>query len=437
MIAPYSESLVPDSRPLREVVSEFFAPTGALADVTTGDFEFEARPQQQQMADAVAAALADERHLIVEAGTGVGKSLAYLVPLLLHARQQGVRVLVSTHTISLQEQLLGKDLPVLRERLGFDFRAVLVKGRTNYLCRRRLARARSHQRELFSDGVGEELERIRAWADRTEDGSLQEWRREPSAEAWGAVCAEHGNCLGAKCPERKRCFLQRARAQMQDADLLVANHHLLFADLALRQEGAAFLPEVGALILDEAHTVEDTASEHLGLRLSTYGYEHWLRRLFVPETQKGLLGHLRAAKAARIVTTLWTAVADLFHELPRLVGLGPHDSQKVVAQPLSLVTHVPELMRELSTELELLAEDLAGQDEDSRAELRFLRGQGMALTKMLEALVGARRPAPSARALFRAHRSGAAVADPPVWRAANGHPHQRHAGGCRPAGIFP
>ncbi len=392
MIAPFPDSAAADSRPLREVVGEFFALGGALADVTTGDFEFEARPQQQQMADAVAAALADERHLIVEAGTGVGKSLAYLVPLLLHAQQQGIRVLVSTHTIALQEQLLGKDLPMLHERLGFEFRAVLVKGRMNYLCLRRLARARSHQRELFSDGVAEELERIRSWADKTDDGSLQEWRHEPSAEAWGAVCAEHGNCLGAKCPERKRCFLLRARAKMQDAHLLVVNHHLLFSDLALRQDGAAFLPDVGAVVLDEAHMVEDTASEHLGLRLSTYGFEHWLRRLFVPESGKGLLGYLRAGAAARVATELWPAVADLFHEVPRLVGLGPHDGQKVVAQPLQLVTNVPELMHQLSTELEILGEDLVGQDEDSRAELRSLRGQGIALSKMLEAFLDQSMP---------------------------------------------
>ena len=218
MIAPIQNGSPADPRPLGEQAAAAFAPGGPLA-AAAGDFEYEARPQQVDMARAIAAALEANRHLIVEAGTGVGKSLAYLVPLLLHAKRNGVRALVSTHTISLQEQLVGKDLPLLEHRLGVPFRVALVKGRMNYLCLRRLARARHHQRELFGDGVAEDLERIRAWADQTEDGSVQELRRQPSPEAWSAVCAEHGNCLGAKCPERKRCFLQRARARMATTGL--------------------------------------------------------------------------------------------------------------------------------------------------------------------------------------------------------------------------
>ena len=336
MIAPIQGGHAADGRPLRDLAAAAFAPGGALAGVAEGDFAYEARPQQVEMAGAVADALESGRPLVVEAGTGVGKSLAYLVPLILHAKRENKRAMVSTHTISLQEQLVGKDLPMLKERLGPSFRAVLVKGRANYLCLRRLARARSHQRDLFPDGVAEELERIRAWADQTEDGSVQEMRRQPSAEAWGAACAEHGNCMGGKCPERKRCFLFRARAQMHDADLLVANNHLLFSDLAMRREGAGFLPDVAAVVMDEAHTVEDAASEHLGIRLSPYAFEHWLRRLFTPDTGKGLLGYLRAGPAAQTVTRLWDAVAELFHEVPRAAGLGARDHQKVVPGPLEV-----------------------------------------------------------------------------------------------------
>lgn len=392
MIAPIQKGSVADGRPLRDAAAAAFAPGGALAGIAEGDFEYEARPQQAEMARAVADALESGRPLVVEAGTGVGKSLAYLVPLILHAKRTNQRAMVSTHTISLQEQLVGKDLPLLQERLGTSFRAVLVKGRTNYLCRRRLARARSHQRELFPDGVAEELERIRAWADRTEEGSAQEMRRQPSAEAWGAVCAEHGNCLGAKCPERKRCFLFRARAQMHDADLLVANHHLLFSDLAMRREGAGFLPDVAAVVMDEAHTVEDTASDHLGIRLSPYAFEHWLRRLFMPETGKGLLGYLRAGPAAQTVTRLWDAVSELFHEVPRAAGLGARDSQKVVPGPLEVASEVPGLLRELSGRLATLIEELEDQDEESRAELRGLRGHGLGLGGMLEAFLGQALP---------------------------------------------
>lgn len=392
MIAPIREGNASDGRPLRELAAVAFLPGGVLADVAEGDFAYETRPQQAEMARAVANALESGRHLIVEAGTGVGKSLAYLVPLILHAKRSNRRVMVSTHTISLQEQLVGKDLPLLKERIGPSFRAVLVKGRTNYLCLRRLARARSHQRELFGEGIAEELERIRAWADTTEEGSVQEMRCQPSAEAWGAVCVEHGNCMGSKCPERKRCFLFRARAQMHDADLLVANHHLLFSDLALRREGAGFLPDVAAVVMDEAHTVEDTASEHLGIRLSPFAFEHWMRRLFSPDTGKGLLGYLRAGPAAQTVTRLWDAVSELFHEVPRAAGLSAREGQKVVPAPLAVESAVPELLRELSGRLATLIEELEDQDEESRAELRGLRGHGIGLGGMLEAFLGQALP---------------------------------------------
>ena len=387
MIAPYASDPQPDWPSLASAAGAIFTSGGPLAGSRAGDFEYEARPQQVAMACAVADALESGRHLVVEAGTGVGKSLAYLVPLILHAKRTGRRVLASTYTISLQEQLVGKDLPLLQGRLGVAFRAALVKGRMNYLCLRRLARARHHQRELFPDGIGEELERIRAWADRTEDGSIQEMRRQPSTEAWGAVCAEHGNCLGTKCPERKRCFLQRARAQMHDADLLVANHHLFFSDLALQREGAGFLPEVAAAVLDEAHTIEGVASEHLGIRLSPHAFEHWLRRLFLPDTGKGLLGYLRAGPAAQTVGRLWEAVADLFHQVPKAAGLGPQENQKAVPGPLAVETDVPVLLDELSGQLGALSTVLEERDEESRAELRSLRGRGIAMSKMLAAFL--------------------------------------------------
>ena len=392
MIAPIQGGLAPVGPALREAACAAFAPGGVLADASIGDFEYEARPQQVDMARAVADALDAGRHLVVEAGTGVGKSLAYLVPLILHAKRAGRRAMVSTHTISLQEQLVGKDLPLLQERLGTPFRAALVKGRMNYLCLRRLARARHHQRELFGEGIAEDLERIRAWADRTEDGSVQEMRRQPSPEAWSAVCAEHGNCLGPKCPERKRCFLQRARARMLDADLLVANHHLLFSDLALRRAGAAFLPDVAAVVMDEAHTVEDTASDHLGIRLSPHGFEHWLRRLISPDTGKGLLGYLRAGPAAQTATRLWDAVAELFHAVPRAAGLAARESQKTVPGPLAVETEVPALLRELSVRLGALIEELEDQDEESRAELRHLRGMGLEMGGMLDAFLAQSLP---------------------------------------------
>jgi ATP-dependent DNA helicase DinG len=369
-------------------VEEILGEAGRLSDAVDGGFHYESRPQQLQMALEVADAVEEPRHLIVEAGTGVGKSLAYLIPLILHAKRNHVRVMVSTHTIALQEQLMWKDLPLLEDRLSVPFRAVLVKGRSNYLCLRRLQRIRAHQRELFSVGMEGELDRLRAWADQTEDGSLQELKHPPSGDVWAMVCAEHGNCMGGKCSERKRCFLQHARANMLDADVLIANHHVLFADLALRRERGGFLPEMAALVMDEAHTVEDTASDHLGLRLSAYMFEYWLRRLVSPDNGKGLLGFLKAGAAAQTATRVWDAASDFFRRFPQAAGIGERDSQQVIASPVEMETSLPALLRELSDQLARLIEDLEEKDEESRMELRSLRLQGISLRNDLEAFLG-------------------------------------------------
>ena len=384
MIAPVQMPGLCGDRPLRELAAMEFARLGGEGGGGAGGFEWEARPQQLEMASAVADALEDGESLLVEAGTGVGKSLAYLVPLLLHAKRGNRRVMVSTHTISLQEQLLGKDLPLLRERLGWDFRAVLVKGRSNYLCLRRLARARSAQRELFADDRSEQLARIRQWAQTTADGSYQDFtERRPSREVWLAVCAEHGNCLGAKCPEHGRCFFQRARRAMNEAELLVANHHVVFSDLALRRAGASFLPDTDALVLDEAHTVEDAASDHFGIRLSARSFEYWLRRLFVPTTGKGLLGFLHAGPAAHAVMRLWDAVGDFFRRVPSEAGFAADAPHLVLEKPLEVASELPGIWETLSAELSKLISGLQDSDEDSCAELRMLRGQGEGLMEEL------------------------------------------------------
>ena len=384
MIAPVQMPGLTGNRPLRELAALEFERLRRSAGGEADGFLYEPRPQQLEMAAAVADALEDSEPLLVEAGTGVGKSLAYLVPMLLHAKRTDKRLMVSTHTISLQEQLLGKDLPLLRERLGWDFRAVLVKGRSNYLCLRRLARARSAQRELFADDRSEQLARIRAWARTTADGSIQDFTdHRPTREVWLAVCAEHGNCLGAKCPEHGRCFFQRARRAMSEAQLLVANHHVVFSDLALRRAGASFLPDVEALVLDEAHTVEDAASDHLGIRLTVRSFEHWLRRLYVPSTGKGLLGFLKAGPAAHAVARLWEAAGDFFNRLPAAAGFPKDAAHLVLEEPLELDTGLPEIWETLSGELGRLVSALEESDEDSCAELRMLRGQGAGLMEEL------------------------------------------------------
>ena len=197
MIAPKKEETAEaDVSALKRETDEFFRPGGRLEIACRNEpFPYEPRLQQREMADAIAEAIMDEDHLVVEAGTGVGKSFAYLVPLILAAVRKNVHAVVSTYTVALQEQLIAKDIPFLQEHMGVKFKAVLVKGRSNYLCLRRLARARKMGGELFVSETAAEIERIRAWADRTKEGSLQDLEEQPASEAWDMVCAEQGNCM--------------------------------------------------------------------------------------------------------------------------------------------------------------------------------------------------------------------------------------------------
>ncbi len=348
-------------------------------------FEFEVRPQQREMARAVAEALTAGRHLAVEAGTGVGKSFAYLVPILLAAHLRKSPGVVSTYTIGLQEQLMHKDLPFLQEHLGIPFKAVLVKGRGNYLCLRRLARAEKHAPELFKSRQEEELEHLRAWSEQTNDGSLQDLKDQPSPDVWSAVNVEQGNCMWHRCPEFGRCFLMKARAAIQDATLLVVNHHLFFSDLALRAQGGAILPDSGLVVLDEAHQVENVASEHLGLRLSHFMFEHWLRRLFVPDTGKGLLAALRKGEAAHVVTQLFGELDRFFHQVRTWAGFQKDKTQQVVATPPPWETSLPALISQLTAQLRQIHEEL--DDLDTRAELQAARRRGHEMREALESFL--------------------------------------------------
>lgn len=368
-------------RPLRDLVKGVLGVGGALSALVgdgaadDGRFRFEVRPQQEAMAVAVADTLETGGTLLVEAGTGVGKSLAYLVPLLMHSLQVKEKVLVSTYTIALQEQLMNKDLPLLQETLGLAFRAVLVKGRSNYLCRRRLQRATKGQHELFSSPERRELERILDWAANAKEGSQQELSPAPSSDVWASVCAERDNCMGKKCPFRKNCFFQRARDRIREADLLVVNHHILFSDMAIRMSGPGFLPSVSAVVLDEAHTVEDVASDHLGLRISLAAFKYWMRRLYVPETGKGILGLLKQGDAAHLVTKLWETVPNLFRAIEDAAKFGPRDMQLTLKEPLEVESSVPETLARLSAKLQELARTyLDREDDETAAELRGLRG---------------------------------------------------------------
>lgn len=389
MIHPTPDPVEPAGPPpgdLLKRTDEFFRPGGILEEACAhSPFPYEHRPQQSEMAAAVAHALEKGEHLAVEAGTGVGKSFAYLVPAILAIRARGAKAVVATYTISLQEQLMAKDIPFLRRHLGVDFKAVLVKGRGNYVCLRRLARAEKMGDDLFGRGERSWVDRIRAWVREAGDGSVQELEEQPPASVWSAVCAEEGNCSGQKCPEYHGCFFMRARRQIGGADLLVVNHHMLFADLALRMQEAALLPDYAALVFDEAHQMENVASEHLGLRLSHYAFEHWMRRLYQPDTQKGLLASLRQGTAAHSVQRLWDEVGTMFADLREAGRFDGDRTQCTLTEPPAIETVVPARIAEIAGQLLPIVESL--EDDDLRSELQQARRRGLEMREQLLAFL--------------------------------------------------
>ena len=287
-----------------ERIHAIFSDKGLLSKAK--NFEF--RPQQQDMAASVAQALEEERHLVVEAGTGVGKSLAYLAPAVLFARAQHKKAVVSTHTINLQEQLVYKDIPILKKILPVEFEAALIKGRQNYLCPRRLDRALQQVNELFTGPEQNELNRLAEWARTTHDGSLSDLAVEPDPKVWTQVCSEAHICTQKTCGQDPRCFYQQARKRLLAADVLVINHTLLFMLLgspeAQEERESGFLFPNDFLILDEAHTVEQVASRQIGIGISQYGLRSTIQRLYNARTRKGLFTVMRDAEGVRLAANL-------------------------------------------------------------------------------------------------------------------------------------
>ena len=278
-------------------IKEVFTPAGFISRSLTG---FEVRPQQVEMASAIQRVLLDGRHLAVEAGTGVGKSFAYLIPTIELVCRTGSKALISTYTITLQEQLINKDIPFLVDCIPQTFVAALAKGRGNYLCKRRLEFALRRQRSLFDD-FGSKLELMSNWARQTEDGSLSDMPFLPTNQIWDRVKSEHGNCRSRKCPHFRTCFYRRARRRLAKADIIVANHALLFSDLVLKEEGVSILPDYGFAVIDEAHNIEHVAEDHFGINISNHRIKFLLDGLYNPRTHKGLLPYMNAEKAMDIV----------------------------------------------------------------------------------------------------------------------------------------
>jgi ATP-dependent DNA helicase DinG len=245
------------------VIEDFFGPGGLLEQKLE---DYEHRPSQIRMARAVHRALEEQNHVIIEAGTGTGKTLAYLLPALIHGR----RILVSTGTKTLQDQIFYKDIPLLENVLGKPIRAAYLKGRNNYLCRIKLETL--HAEGLFSPRELRTFKSILDWAQDTETGDRAELGSiGDDLELWSRMDARRDRCLGTKCKDYERCFLTLVRQKAMEADIVVVNHHLFFADLAIRKSDvAAILPDYSAVIFDEAHELEDIATDYFGFHVSNY-----------------------------------------------------------------------------------------------------------------------------------------------------------------------
>src|SRR5688572_25301 len=292
-------------------MEEVFGPDGLIAKAHP---EYEHRPGQIEMAQAVMRAFEEKRHLIVEAGTGTGKTLAYLVPAVAAALGGNGRVIVSTGTKNLQEQLMEKDIPFLQSVLPKRFAATYMKGRSNYVCLNRLARAQSSP---VLEGLEEVdyFEEVTHWSRESETGDRAELANLPeSLSFWRHIDARSDTCLGQKCPDFDPCFITRMRNRAQEADIVVVNHHLFFADLSLRNGNyGSVLPDYTAVIFDEAHLIEDVASEYFGSQVSNYQIDDLVRDLgMIPIDDVQIDQELTrsVARMARFADDFWMGFRD-------------------------------------------------------------------------------------------------------------------------------
>jgi ATP-dependent DNA helicase DinG len=377
-----------------EVTIEGIFGTGGLLESRHPGYEF--RSSQLAMAEIVDEAFQKHQHAIIEAGTGTGKTLAYLIP----AIRSGRRVVISTATKSLQEQLFSKDVPFLQKHFAPNLKAALMKGRNNFLCRQKV-----HQFEgqALLKGIDEVdwFAQIRDWEKLTETGDRSELTFLPDdAELWHRIDARSDLCTGQKCPEFARCFLTAMKQRAQEADLIIVNHHLFFADLAIRQDDfGSILPEYSAVVFDEAHEIEDVASDYFGRRVSSYQFEELVR-----DTEAMLrLLKIEAAPLRKHLLRVRERARGFFEHFPEREGrypFGPTERKSFLEKNHEAFEDLAAAVKRIETELSALnpkpeeVVTLARRGSDLRREFEFLleseeksyvywyerRGKGIVLT---------------------------------------------------------
>lgn len=349
---------------------DIFGPTGLIAR-SHENYEF--RPGQLAMAEAVAKAFTESRHLLVEAGTGTGKTLAYLIPAIAYSRKEKKRVIISTGTKNLQEQLMEKDIPFLKKIFPGKFTAAYMKGRANYACLYRAAKA-EHQPILEGIDQMRHFETIRHWIGETTTGDRRELADLPEdLPFWNRINARSDTCIGQKCPEFERCFITRMRARAEDADIVIVNHHLFFADLSVRgNQYGRVIPDYSVVIFDEAHLIEDVASEYFGFQVSNYQITDLLRDA---ETLpiKDAADLRKISKAALRLSTLSEQFWSRF-TMARFDGRYPVTAEMFLqgGKPTPL-GEIYEALDETLQRLATLLEQFAGDSAETESLMRRVR----------------------------------------------------------------
>jgi len=321
---------------------------------------YEQRSEQIQMAKAVEEVISRKKYLVVEAGTGVGKSLAYLVPFIYWTVQEKKRVVISTYTKTLQEQLIKKDLPFLKKALGIDFHFALALGGENYLCLRKMEGARLYEL-LDTPGEIRELEKIFSRLPDLKEGLKLELGFEPSSRVWEKICRESEVCLNKRCPFQKRCYYLRAKIKETHSQILVVNHHLFFAHLSSEEK---VLPPFNAVVFDEAHNLEEVATSFLGVKVSNYQVNNFLDSLFNPRTHKGFLTRINNLNTEKQVSKIRKFSESFFSNLQKKVG---EEKKLRIKEKEFLPCGLYNLFLELSILLESLKE--RAKDEEERLEI--------------------------------------------------------------------
>jgi len=294
-----------------------FSPQGLLSKSK----QFEYRPQQQELATEIARSLVDDTSLVAEAGTGVGKSLAYLIPAIRYAIEAEKKCLLSTHTINLQEQLLNKDLPLAIKILGEDIPYTLLKGRQNYLCPTRLKRALQGKGDLFTSTEVSELKQIYDWAETTSDGTLTDLPFKPSYRVWSQVCSDSDLCSQRRCGPTGKCWYQEARRRANESKVIILNHNLFFSllDLTDIEDRDGYLFARDFVVFDEAHTLENVAAKQLGLRISAVGLKMELNKVYNTRNRKGILRNADRLDLAPAIEKVSTLATDFFDDVTEAV----------------------------------------------------------------------------------------------------------------------